>query len=286
MATIAFFGMGVMGWEMAAKLRAAGDDVRVWNRTRSKADAWAKKFGGAACGSPAEAARTAASVHLMVADDEAVEDCLGGDDGALATLAPGALVVDHSTVSIAGTERRAADVRRRGWRFLQAPMLAGPTGVVSGQGLMLVAGDERTFETARPTLERIMPTLWYLGSAERDAAAFKLMANSILLNAGEALVEFFDIGLSGGIGRERAMELFAHFDPSKTYTLRGARMAKEDYAPAFAASMAAKDARLMIEAARDGGREVPCVEIVSGKLQRLMREGRGDLDLAAMATVK
>jgi len=222
----------------------------------------------------------------MLSDDAAVEGTLEGADGALAGLAAGATIVDHSTVSIAGTARRAADLRGQGRRYVHAPMLAGPLGIRAGEGLMLAAGEKTVFDAMAPTLSQILPKVWYLGGAERDAAAFKLMANSILLNACEALVEFFDIASSGGIDRTRAMELFGHFDPSKTYTLRGARMAKEDYAPAFAASMAAKDARLMVEAARDDGRRLPGVEVIAGKFARLMREGRGDLDMAAIATLK
>src|SRR5579863_3152330 len=129
MATIAFCGLGVMGWEMAARLAAARHDLRVWNRTKSKADAWVAQFGGVACATAGEAARGADEIHLMLSDDAAVEGTLEGADGALAGLAAGATIVDHSTVSIAGTARRAADLRGQGRRYVHAPMLAGPLGI-------------------------------------------------------------------------------------------------------------------------------------------------------------
>src|SRR5690348_12712293 len=125
MATIAFCGLGLMGSQMAARLRAAGHSMRVWNRTRSKVDAWARE-GGIACASPAEAARGADQVHIMVSTDDVVETVLFGSAGTLATLAKGALVVDHSTVSVMLTEARAKRIKDEGWRYLHAPVLAGP----------------------------------------------------------------------------------------------------------------------------------------------------------------
>ena len=283
MATIAFGGLGMMGSQMATKLRSAGHQVRAWNRTASKARTWASAGGGEACDTPADAARGADSVHLMLSDDDAVQAALFGDHGALSTLAAGKLVVDHSTVSVAGAASRAASMKARGFKVLQAPMLAGPSGIAEGAGLMLVAGARPVYEQATAVLSQIMPRQWFLGEREQDAATYKLMANSILLNAAEAMVEFFAIGEACGIDRQRAMTLFQHFDPSKTYTLRGARMARREYEAAFTAAMAGKDARLMIEAARSGGADIPGISIVADHLQAMVDAGRGDLDLAALA---
>jgi 3-hydroxyisobutyrate dehydrogenase len=215
-----------------------------------------------------------------------VEAALFGAAGALGTLQAERLVVDHSTVSVAGTAERSARLKTGGWSYLHAPMLAGPTGVAKGEGLMMVAGAKDIYDSAAPTLAQILERRWYIGESAPDAAAFKLMANSLLLSAAEAMSEFFDIASASGIERDRAMRLFEHFDPSKTYTLRGSRMANRDYAPAFAASMAAKDARLMIEAAHAGGADLPSIEATLKRLKRLVDEGHGDLDLSALALEK
>ncbi|HXW76323.1 MAG TPA: NAD(P)-dependent oxidoreductase [Candidatus Eremiobacteraceae bacterium] len=282
MATIAFLGIGLMGSAMASRLRAAGHDLRVWNRTPAKADAWAKD-GGTACATPMLAAQRASQAHLMLADDAAVNAALFGPDGAMKGLDQSALVVDHSTVSVYGTGERAQAVKRAGLRYVHAPMLAGPANVVRGEGVMLVAGVEEAVEAASATLTQILPNRWYLGSDERDAATMKLMANSMLLAITEALAEFFTLGRANGIAPERAFALFQHWDPSRTIPMRGARMVRGEHAPAaFFASMAAKDAALMLEAARDAGVSLPIMEIVWKRLRELIEAGKGDLDLSAL----
>ena len=282
METIAFCGIGLMGAQMAGRLRAAGHTLRVWNRTREKSVEWAKG-GGTACDTPAQAALGASQAHLMLSDDVAVEQVLFAKDGLLTALAPDALVVDHSTVSVRGTGERAQRIKASGRRYLQAPMLAGPANVASGDGLMLVAGAKDVYDSAAPVLGQIVGRQMYLGANEPDAAAFKLMANSMLLAITEALAEYFALGRASGISADQAFSLFSSFDPGRTIQIRGSRMASGEHTPAaFHVSMAAKDAALMLDAARDGGASIPTIEIVWKRLRGLMESGKGDLDLSAL----
>jgi len=284
MATIAFCGIGLMGAPMADRLRQAGHAVRVWNRSGAKADAWAKA-GGVACPTPADAADPATELHMMLANDDAVDRVLFDEDGALKTLPKRSLVVDHSTVSMITVGPRAARIKEGGWRYLHAPVLAGPMNVAKGEGLMLVAGDRAVYDESRATLAQIIERHWYVGSSEQDAASFKLMANSTLVNITQALAEFFALGRACGIAPQRAFELFDHFDPGKTIQIRGARMARGDYSASFQASMAAKDVELMVRAARQGGADVPGLELVQHRLLRLIKSGHGDLDLSALGLI-
>lgn len=282
MATIAFCGLGLMGSPMAGRLRAAGHDLAVWNRTPAKADSWMKSFGGKACATPADAARDAEQIHLMLTNDDAVDAVLFGANGALSSLSKGGLVVDHSTVSVLMTAERAKRIKGGGWRYLHAPVLAGPANVAKGEGLMIVAGSKTVYEAAAPTLRQIIEKHWNVGEAERDAAAFKLMANSMLISITQVLAEYYSLGRACGLSPERALELFDHFDPGRTIYIRGPRMAHGDYTATFQASMAAKDADLILRAAREGGASLPTVELVQQRLLRLIKSGHGDLDLGAL----
>lgn len=281
MATIAFCGIGLMGGPMAGRLRRAGHTVRVWNRTAAKAAAWAKD-GGVACPTPADAADPATELHLMLANDDAVDRALFEDDGALKAFAKGSLVVDHSTVSALTVGPRAQRIKAGGWRYLHAPVLAGPANVGNGEGLMLVSGERAVYEAHKDVLAQIVEKHWYVGEPEQDAASFKLMANSMLVNITQALSDYFSLGRACGIDPERALELFDRFEPGRTVHIRGPRMARGDYAPAFQVAMAAKDVDLMVRAARAGGGDVPGLELVLTRLLRLMKSGRGDLDLSAL----
>jgi 3-hydroxyisobutyrate dehydrogenase len=281
MATVAFFGMGMMGAPMAGRLRSAGHDVRVWNRTFSKSQAWARE-GGKACATPAEAAQGAGAIHLMLSDDAAVDAAL---DAALGSAKAGdstLVIVDHSTVSVAGARERAARLDASGHAFVSAPVFAGPANVAKGEGLMLVAGDRADYDDYAPTLHQIIERHWYISSDNAEANAFKLMGNSMLVGITSALNEFYAIAKASGITPERAFSLFDQFDPSGAIKLRGARMAKADYAPAFTLAMAEKDVRLMIEAAAMGKQPVPGLEAIRKKMQQQIAAGHGDLDLAAM----
>lgn len=282
MAKIAFCGLGKMGGPMASRLQSAGHSVAGWNRTHAKADAWANSSGGSAHMTPAEAARGADELHMMLANDDAVEDVLFGPSGALSALPKGALVVDHSTVSVHLTPVRAKRVTDGGWKYLHGPVMAGPANVAKGEGLMIVGGDEATYKTRNQTLHQIIDKHWYVGPAERDAAAYKLMGNSMLLVITEGLAEYYALGRACGLSPQQALELFDHFDPGRTIYIRGPRMAKGDYTATFQVAMAAKDAGLMLEAARQGGAGMPTIELALQRLLRLIKSGHGDLDLGAL----
>jgi 3-hydroxyisobutyrate dehydrogenase len=280
MASIAFCGLGMMGSEMAARLRSAGHGLRVWNRSSEKATAWAAA-GGQVCQSPEEAARGASEAHLMLADDAAVESTLFGPSGVLAGLGTGRLVVDHSTVSVAGTRERVNRLVQGGWRYVHAPVFAGPPQVKAGEGLMLIGGATSSYEAARPTLQQIVEKHLIVSEKPEEAAAFKLMGNSMLVSIVEGLAEFFATAKANGISAERAYSLFSSFDPGGTIFRRGPRMAAGDYTATFELSMALKDTQLMLRAAGNDA-AVPALAATEKKMQRLIGQGYAKLDLAVL----
>src|SRR5690554_925989 len=96
---VAFIGMGVMGYPMAGHLQKAGYDVCVYNRTASKAEAWCDEFGGRAASTPGGACDDADVVLMCVGNDDDVRSVVYGDDGILAGIKQGAILVDHTTAS-------------------------------------------------------------------------------------------------------------------------------------------------------------------------------------------
>src|SRR3974377_938129 len=172
MSTIAFCGLGMMGWEMATRLRKAGHDVHAWNRSAEKVARWIAS-GGTGYDSPASAARGAASAHLMLADDSAVESTLFDPVGLLAGLPPGAIVVDHSTVSVSGAQDRASRVQDRGFGYLQAPVFVSPAQLAKGEDIRLVGGDPATCAQLKEQLAQIVAHHFVVGDKPQEAAAFK-----------------------------------------------------------------------------------------------------------------
>lgn len=217
----------------------------------------------------------------MVSDDVAVESIIFGPDGLIEGLRPGCTIVDHTTVSVAGAKDRASRVPSRGFRFLQCPAFGSPPQIREGKGLLLIGGDDATYDASKSVLHDILPDHFRAGNQASDAATFKLMGNAFLMCVVEALSEFFTIGKANGIEPSRALTLLDVFNPCGTIARRGPRMASGEYAPMFSLSMAQKDTGLMLDAAGDPTR-LPALNAIYEKMKRLAGEGYAGLDLAAL----
>ena len=142
MATCAFLGLGVMGYPMAGHLVAAGHTVTVYNRTAAKAEDWASQHGRAAKRTPREAAEGADFVMACVGNDEDLRSVCLGDDGAFAGMKPGAVFVDHTTVSAAVTRELYSAADSANVSFVDAPISGGQAGAENGQLSIMCGGDQ------------------------------------------------------------------------------------------------------------------------------------------------
>ena len=149
----AFIGLGVMGYPMAGYLAQAGHDTVVFNRTRAKAQAWVDEYGGRSAATPEEAARGADLVFCCVGNDGDVREVLLGDNGALAGIRDGGILVDHTTASATIAREIHALATDRGIGFLDAPVSGGQAGAENGQLTVMVGGDPEDFERARPVID-------------------------------------------------------------------------------------------------------------------------------------
>ena len=128
MARVAFLGLGVMGFPMAGHLAAKGHEVTVWNRTRARAEDWAARHPGRVAPDAARAAAEAEFVMTCVGDDDDLRAVVAGPQGAFAGMRPGAILVDHTTVSAAVTRELAAEAAARGLGMVDAPVSGGQAG--------------------------------------------------------------------------------------------------------------------------------------------------------------
>jgi 3-hydroxyisobutyrate dehydrogenase-like beta-hydroxyacid dehydrogenase len=154
MAKVAFLGLGVMGYPMAGHLlKKGGHDVTVYNRTAAKAQQWAKEYGGKHAATPREAARDCDFVMMCVGNDDDVRSVVHGDDGALAGMKKGAVLVDHTTASAAVAREIHGKAKQRGIGFVDAPVSGGQAGAQNGQLGIMCGGDAADFDRAKPVLE-------------------------------------------------------------------------------------------------------------------------------------
>ncbi len=266
---VALLGTGLIGTGMAEGLIARGEPVVVWNRTPEKARA---VMGARVAGTIEEAVAGASRVHVVVSDDAAV-------DAILPHVTTEAVVIDHSTVSPAGTVARAAACEARGLAYLHAPIFMSPQSARDAKGIILCSGPRPRFERVEAALATMTGKVVWLGERPDLAAANKLFGNAMILTITAGLSDVFRLGRAVGIPPADAHALFSIFDPSMTLAVRGAKMARGDFTPSFEMTMARKDLRLMTEAAPD----LALLPAVAALLDRAIEAGHGQDDVGAIA---
>jgi len=154
MAKVAFLGLGVMGYPMAGHLaKKGGHEVTVYNRTAAKAQQWVKEYGGKSAATPREAAKDCDFVMMCVGNDNDVRSVVLGDNGALAGMKKGAILVDHTTASASIAKELFEKTKERGVGFVDAPVSGGQAGAVNGQLGIMCGGEDAVFARAKPVLD-------------------------------------------------------------------------------------------------------------------------------------
>jgi len=249
---IAFLGLGLLGSNFVRAMLKRGESVHVWNRSPDKARAL-EADGAIAFDDPAAAVQGTTRVHVCLSDDAAVDDVL---ERAHEGMAPGTVIVDHTTTSAAGAAARAARWAERGVGYLHAPVFMGPQNALDATGTMIASGDAEIFDRLKPALEPMCGRLVYLGPATDRAAGVKLIGNLFLISLTAGLSDAFALGQALGVPNEQVAELFKMFSLDAIVPARVQRMQERDHSQAsFNLAMARKDTRLMIEAA--DGQRVP-----------------------------
>mgnify|MGYP001811968469 CR=1 FL=1 len=159
----AFIGLGVMGYPMAGYLKRGGHDVVVYNRSTATAERWCDEFGGGFAATPRAAAESADFVFSCVGNDDDVRDVILGEQGVLAGVAQGAVIVDHTTASAVVAREIAALAAENGVGFLDAPLSGGQAGAENGQLTIMVGGDELVFERAKPVMDCYAKAITLIG---------------------------------------------------------------------------------------------------------------------------
>ncbi len=269
---ITILGTGLLGSGFARALKKKGHDVSVWNRTSARAAALAAD-GITVVADAAAAVRGAERVHVVVSDDAAVDSVLAA---ASSGLAPGALVIDHSTTSPAGALARTS---RTDITFVHAPVFMGPQNALDSTGLMLVSGDRERVARVSPLLAPMTGKLVDLGPRVEQAAAFKLLGNLILMAFTAGFTDFLALAKAVGVTPAEAGTLFEHFNPGLSLASRYKRMTDRAYdQPSWELAMARKDARLMEEEAVRAGLPLIMVPALARLMDEKIAQGHAHAD--------
>ena len=273
---IAFFGMGLLGSNFVRALRRQGQEVNLWNRTYTKAEAIAAETGARAFSDPVEAVRGASRVHLTLSDDVAVDDVL---ERARPGFADGVVIVDHTTTTASGAAARVARWKERGVTYVHAPVFMGPQNALQATGVMLVSGDTTVLEPLRPALEAMTGKLVHAGPRPDAAASMKLLGNLFLMFMTTGLADMLALAKALGVSPGEAASLFEYFNPGATVAARMERMIDAKYShPSWELGMARKDARLMQEEAAKAGVPLAILPAIAGRMDEVIAEGHAHDD--------
>jgi 3-hydroxyisobutyrate dehydrogenase-like beta-hydroxyacid dehydrogenase len=234
---------------MAGRLLSAKSDLVVYNRTRARAEPFAKR-GATITDSPRELATEVDVIFSSVANDAALEAVMFGADGVLSGARSGATIVEMSTVNPETSRRLHESASSAGVSVLDAPVSGSTVQAEQGQLVIFVGGEEDAYERCRPLLAVLGAKNFYLG-ASGSGATMKLCVNAMLGLGVQALAESIALGLKAGLPRERFLQVLSEtavVSPSQKAKIENAR--KNEYPAAFALSLMFKDFGLIMDTAR------------------------------------
>jgi len=278
--TVAVIGTGRMGTAMARRLVAAGHEVTAYNRTAERAAA----LGVPVAGSAREAAERSQFVVVSLADDDAVRSVYAGDDGIVAGLAEGAVVLDTSTIHPATVRELAAGVADRGASLLDTPVSGSVPLVERGELTILVGGDGHALDRARPVLGAFGSRILHLGG-QGAGATMKLVVNSVVHGLNLAVAEALVLAERAGVDRAAAYDVFTSSAVAAPFVMykRDAYVHPENASVAFALDLVAKDLRLISDLAGSVGARMHQAGATADIVAEAVREGYGQRDMSAIA---
>ena len=294
---VAFLGLGVMGYPMAAHLALAGHHVTVYNRSPAKAAQWLQDFGQVGAGGHT----SAATPQEAVAQAELVFCCVGNDDdvravvlgalnaqgerdpsGALAGMRSGSILVDHTTASAQVARELSAVARAQGVEFVDAPVSGGQAGAQNGLLTVMCGGDAAAVARAEPVVMAYAKGYARLGDS--GAGQLAKMVNQICI-AGlvQALSEAVAFGQQAGLDMHQVLEVIGK-GAAQSWQMdnRGKTMAEGQFNFGFAVDWMRKDLGLVLDEAKRNGARVPVTALVDQFYADVQRMGGGRWDTSSL----
>ncbi|MFJ2212684.1 NAD(P)-dependent oxidoreductase [Streptomyces sp. NPDC101062] len=277
---VAVLGTGIMGAAMARNLCRAGLDVRVWNRTRAKAEPLAAD-GARVAGTPAEAVSGADVVVTMLYDGPAALEAM---EAAAPGLRRGAVWLQSTTVGVEAITPLAERAAEQGLLFVDAPVLGTRAPAESGDLLILAAGPQEARGPLAPVLDAVGSRTVWLGEDGTTAAAtrLKLVCNSWVLALTNGTAEALSLAKGLGVDPNHFLEAMSGGSLDCGYLhVKSRAILNDDYTPSFTVTTAAKDARLIVAAGAAEGVRLDLAAAGAERFRRAEAQGHGEDDMAA-----
>lgn len=284
MANVAFIGLGIMGAPMAGHLLAAGHSMRVFNRTRSKANGLVSR-GAKWADTPAEAVVDAEFVFTCVTDTPDLQQVIAGEHGVIKATRQNQIIIDHSTVCPNATRELAAKLHSHGAFLLDAPVSGGDVGAKNATLSIMVGGEPHAFERAQPLLKSLGKTINYCGlsgSGQLTKLVNQILVGGTLLAVAEAMV----FARKAGLNPKTTLEAVGG-GAAGSWQLQnlGPKMVSGDFRPGFMIDLIQKDLSIVMNSAEQNGTSLPGAALVHQLFSAAQAAGHGREGTQAIFTV-
>ena len=282
MTQAAFIGLGVMGYPMAGFCQQQGIAMTVYNRTAAKAQKWFEQYGGQVASTPREAAAQADFVLVCVGNDNDVRSVFNGDDGLLASLKPGAIVIDHTTTSAELARELGSAVSACGGQFIDAPVSGGQAGAEQGQLSIMAGGDEAAIASAE-TVFRCYSKLWRRLGDIGAGQTCKMVNQLCIAGIVQGLAEGMALAIKSGLDIATLRDVLAG-GAAQSWQLenRALTMAKDEFDFGFAIDWMIKDLGYCLDEAETLGLDLPVATLVKGFYEQLQAQGMNRCDTSVL----
>jgi 3-hydroxyisobutyrate dehydrogenase len=282
MSKIAFIGLGVMGFPMAGHLQKAGHQVTVYNRTTAKADAWVKAHGGSKAPTPRAAAEGAEIAFTMVGNDNDLRSVTLGEDGVLAGMKKGTILVDHTTASAEVARELFTLAKDKGIAAIDAPVSGGQAGAENGALTVMCGGESPIFDLAKPVIDAYARACFLLGPA--GSGQLTKMVNQLCI-AGliQGLAEGMSFGMKAGLDMEKVIAVISK-GAAQSWQMdnRAATMCQGKFEFGFAVDWMRKDLGICLAEARRNGARLPVAALVDQFYAHVQARGGSRWDTSSV----
>ncbi len=285
MERIGFLGLGIMGSRMAANLRRAGHELTVHNRTRERAEAFAREHGAIVADTPADVGAASDVVITMVVDGDQVRELLLGEQGVATAAADGVVCIDMSTIAPGQARAIAAELAGRGIGFVDAPVTGSSPKAEDGTLTIMAGASEADYGRAKPLFEAMGELILHVGETGQGQTV-KLINNAVAAANASTLAQALVVGRGLGADLDALVQVMGAGSGNSTMLALKARpMIEHDYSTLFKLEHMLKDVRLCIEEGQAAGVPFPAAAAVRELLTAGMGRGLGDADFAAVVEV-
>ena len=282
---VAFIGLGVMGYPMAGHLSNAGHEVRVYNRTHSKALKWCENYMGKRSDTPSEAAKDAEAIFICVGNDDDVRSVINGDKGILSGAKEHAIIVDHSTTSAELAKEMFAACAKHKIDFLDAPVSGGQAGAQNGQLTVMLGGKTDAYKLVSPLLDSFSQKHQLMGPSGNGQLT-KMVNQICIAGLVQGLSEAMHFAQQANLNTDDALEVISK-GAAQSWQMenRAKTMVANKFDFGFAVDWMRKDLGIVLNEAGNNGASLPITAMVDQLSAHIQRNGGGRLDTSSLITL-